>query len=109
MNYRKILHADFFKFAMRIYKHFILAVDISKETVQITATRFEKLNPILSEHSTASTFHSHISLSCLGHAAPLTTLKATYLQTRYTTAVSSVSVASCRFYFLSDTLTSVLL
>lgn len=73
------------------------------------AMQFKKRNPILSEHSMASTFHSHISLSCLGHAAPLTTLKATYLQTRYTTDFSSVSVAHSRFSSLSDTLTSVLL
>lgn len=55
----------------------------------------------------ASTFHSHISLSCLVHAAPLTMLKATYLQTGGISAVTSVSVASCDF--VSDTLTLVLL
>lgn len=57
----------------------------------------------------ASTFHSHISLSCLVHAAPLTMLKAMYLQTGGISAVPSVSVASCGFDFLSDTPTLVLL
>lgn len=57
----------------------------------------------------ASMFHSHIGLSCLDHAAPLTMLKATYLQTGGISAASSVTVTSCAFDFLSDTLTLVLL
>lgn len=107
MTCRKILHCEFLQICYETLRTFYFSCKHCQKTSTNYGYAIQRMKSDIVRALMASTFRSHIGLSCLGHAAPLTMLKAKYLQAGGISAVSSVSVASCGFDFLSDTLTII--